>query len=343
MRFKLFGLLPLVAIIGCAGSGGTGAGVKPGSYTLAGSSTAGTLDGKGVSAEFSNPVNVVVARDGTAYVADFDYGLIRKITPAGYVSTLTKQTNFQRPFGMAISQGGDLYVSTDIDDNGGYNHTSGTVWKVDTTTGLASVVVRDVGRPRGLAVYPDGRVVLSDLLFNTISILDPSTGVITPLTGSSGNAGFKNGTGTSALFSRPYGATVLADGTILVADQNNNCIRQVTLSGAVTTYVGTGAVGATNGSTAIATFNGPQDVKVDGRGRVFIADTTGKLIRLVANGQVSTVAGNGVAGYRDGALLQSEFFGLEGFFVTSDGIIYAADGNGGDDSQPYDRVRIVVP
>jgi sugar lactone lactonase YvrE len=133
---------------------------------------------------------------------------------------------------------------------------------------------------------------------------------------------------------------VQADGTLLVADQNNNRIRQVTLAGVVTTYAGTGTAGALDGDRLTATLNGPQDVAVDGRGRVYIADTTGKRIRRIVGNTLSTYAGNGIAGYVDAAPLESEFFGLEGIDVTSSGTLWIADGTGGDDV-PYNRVRVI--
>ncbi len=309
--------------------------------TFAGSSVAGTQDGFRTAAQFSNPVNVVVANDGTAYVADFDFGLIRKITPAGQVSTLTNQSNFQRPFGIALSSTGALYVSTDADDAGNRSSTTGTVWSINLSTGVATVIQRDLGRPRGLAVLPNGQIILSDLVQNTISLLNPTNGTVTPIAGLAGTAGFQNGNGTGATFSRPYGVTVQSDGSLLVADQNNNCIRRVTLAGAVTTYAGTGTVGSQNGPIATATFDGPQDVKVDGAGRIYVADTTGKKVRLIVNGKVSIFAGDGDAGFRDGPAPQAEFFGLEGFFVTKGGKVFVADGNGGDDSMPYNRIRVI--
>ena len=337
MRIRSWAFLSVILLAGC---GGNGVSNQPRAVaTISGSDVAGYQDGPAATALFSNPVNLVVAKDGTIYVADFDNWMIRKISH-GQVSTLTKQTHFQNPFGIAISSKGDLYVGTDDDDSGTHNSTAGTVWKIDTTTGLATVVARDIGRPRGLAVLPNGKIVVSNLSRSTVQLLDPATGNLTLIAGKDGTPGFADNTGANAMFDRPYGCTVQKDGSILVADQNNNRIRKVTLGGVVTTFVGSATAGADNGSIATATLNGPQDVKVDAAGRVYIADTTGKLVRLVANGQVSTLAGDGTAGFQDGPLATSEFFGLEGFFVTPAGKVYVADGNGGDGSQPFNRIRV---
>ena len=197
------------------------------------------MDGPPATATFSNPVNMAVDASGNVCVADYDSSRIRRIDPAGNVTTLTAQANFADPFGMAISKSGQLLVGTDADATGSKYATSGTIWSINLLTGVPTVVISNLGRPRGLCTLSDGRIGVSDLTKNTISVLNLNSKQMTLIAGSVGNAGFKNGTGTAALFSRPYGLCQQKDGSLLVADQNNNCIRRVTLSGDVTTYAGT--------------------------------------------------------------------------------------------------------
>lgn len=318
-----------------------GAPLLPDSVRVWGSSAPGLVDGTPTTARFSNPANVAVGADGAVYVADFDNGAVRKISTGGKVTTLTHQSNFNTPFGMAVAPDGTLYVQTDGNDTGTRDDTTGTIWRIDLKTGIPTVVVRNIGRPRGLVVRPDGQIVMSDLVANTISVLNPVTGAITPIAGQSGTAGFTNGQGTAALFSRPYGMALMADGSVLVADQSNNCIRRVTMSGAVTTYAGTGAVGAGNGPVSEATFNAPQGVVLSVTGTVYVADTFGHTIRRISNGQVSVAAGNGVQGFADTNNLQDEFFGLEGIAIDDTGhVVWVSDGNGGN-GNPFNRVRRV--
>lgn len=324
-------------ILGCGGGKNPDL-TTPKTTVLAGSSASGATDGPIFSATFNNPVNVAVATDGTVYVCDYDNDRIRQIN-GGNVSTLVNQSGFSRPFGITLSATGTLYVETDANDLGARDGTTGTIWTINRTSGVATVVARNLGRPRGLCALPDGRIAFSNLTRNTVQILDPSTAAVTTLAGEDGVSGSSNGTGTAAHFDRPYGLTRLTDGSLLVADQNNNQIRRVTATGDVTTYAGTGVVGADNGTLASATFNGPQDIKRAPDGRIFIADTTGKLIRVVKDGKVTTFAGNGTAGYADGEGSAAEFFGLEGIAVSPDGTwLYVADGTGGEDV-PYNRVR----
>jgi streptogramin lyase len=333
MRRLPFLCLALVALAGCSGDDA--------STELArvwGTGQADLLDGNPINARFSNPVNVEPTSNGGAYVADFDNDAVRLIGSNNQVSTLVVQPNFARPFGLTRF-GETLYVQTDANDAGLKDSTTGTIWRVDNLTGGATVVARNLGRPRGIVALSDGRIVLSDLVKNTISILDPATGNVTPLAGSTGEAGFVNANGTNARFSRPYGVALLNDGSILVADQNNNAIRRVTMSGDVTTFAGTGAVGVQNGPAGTATFNHPSDVTVAGT-TVYVADHDNHVIRKISGGTVSTVAGNGSAGFVDSDNnLLDEFWGLEGIAVTPDGsALWIADGNNGE-PDPYNRVR----
>jgi hypothetical protein len=61
---------------------------------------------------------------------------------------------------------------------------------------------------------------------------------------------------------------------------------------------------------------------------------------VIAGETVSLLAGDGIAGFKDSSLTQSRFFGMEGFAISSDyEYLYVADGTGGDDVQPFHRVR----
>ncbi len=337
-RSAFFGVCLFLA--GCAGFA---ASVVPyQSQPVTGSATSGAKDGPVGTATFNNPVNVAVDLDGSIYVCDFDNGIVRKLK-SGVVTTLVKQANFSHPFGITVSPSGTLYVSTDANDLGAKDGTTGTVWVVDKVTGVATVVDRNLGRPRGIVALADDRIVLSNLTRNTISILDPVTKSNTLIAGSDGVAGFNDASGSAALFSRPYGVTVLLGGDLLVADQNNNRIRRVTMAGDVTTFVGSSTPGATDGDIATATLNGPQDVAADPTtGDVYIADTTGHRIRRVtAANVVQTIGGDGTQGYAEGVGPMSRFYGLEGFALDlPNRALIVADGNGGDGSD-HNRVRRV--
>jgi hypothetical protein len=306
---------------------------------VGGSATAGAVDGPIATATFNNPVNVAVDSDGSVYVCDYDNDRVRKIRN-GQVTTLVSAANFSRPFGITIAPDGTLYVQTDANDAGDRNANTGTIWRVNKATGASTVVVRNIGRPRGITALTDGRLALANLTIQTIALLDPATGVVTQIAGLPGTSGFSDGNGTGALFNRPYGLTQMSNGDLLVADQGNIRIRRVTLSGVVTTFAGTGAVGSANGNRLSATFNNLQDVKRDPlTDLIYVSDSMNHTIRRITGSTVETIAGDGTAGYAEGIGTAARFFYVEGIAVDSaNGFLYIADGNGGE-GDPFNRVR----
>jgi sugar lactone lactonase YvrE len=305
--------------------------------TLAGSSTPGEADGPRSVATFNNPVNVMVLDSGDVIVADYDSGLLRRVTPDGDVSTMTEQQGFYRPFGLAVGPSETLYVQTDWSSSA---VSTGALWSVTLETGAATLLVDDVGRPRGLAVLSDGRLVLSDQIHHTIRIYDPDTETITPLAGMHDVPGWVDATGSAARFNRPYDAIALPDDTVLVADRENHRLRIVALDGTVTTWAGDGAAATADGPVASASFNAPQGLARDAAGVIYVSEVGGNVIRRIEAGTVTTVAGDGTQGFADAEdPLDARFFGLEGLDVTPDGgFVYIADGNRGE-GEPYHRIR----
>jgi sugar lactone lactonase YvrE len=333
-------LLGLGLILACGGGTGTGQDAGAGLITtFAGGAVAGAVDAAGQSARFNNPVSIVIGPDGNFYVADFDNNRVRRLAADGSTTTVINQADFVRPFGMAFI-GNRLFVETDGNDTGGIDGTTGTIWEVDIVANTASVVARNLGRPRGLVGLPNGHLAMSNLTTNVIETMDVDTGVVTPLAGS-GTAGFANGTGAAAMFNRPYGMDLLNSNTLLVADSDNNRIRSINLTtGAVGTYAGSGVAGSQNGFLQQARFNKPQTVQVLNSDNIFVGDNGNFMFRHISLGSVAIFAGTGTAGFMDGALNEAQFYGMEGFDVAANGFnFYVADGDAGQGGQPYHRIR----
>lgn len=325
------------------GGGGGGAGEPPftaGVSTLAGQAEAGYADGPRNVAKFANPVNVAY-RDGTLYVADFDNHKLRAIDVDSHVTTtVIAQSGFQRPFGLALSADGTLYVSTDNDPMGRHNPMSGTIWRVDVAAHKATVVASAIGRPRGMAVLADGRIAVADYLHHVIELVDPRTGEPTTIAGAWDQKGMADGVGASARFSSPYSLVVRGDGKLVVADHGNDRIRLVALDGTTTTLSGGDGAGFADGTMAAARFNRPQAMSAAANGDIYLTDTGNFRVRRIAGGKVETIAGDGKAGWIDSDdRLAAEFYGLEGLSVVPDGsMVYVADGNRGE-PVPFNRVR----
>jgi sugar lactone lactonase YvrE len=143
----------------------------------------------------------------------------------------------------------------------------------------------------------------------------------------------------------PQGVAVLAGNRIIVADREAHLLREISLAGVVTSFAGDGVAGTMDGARAGARFVAPQALAADNSGAIFVSDTGAHRIRRIASdGTVSTVAGNGTAGFADGSGQSAAFFGQEGLAVSADGkTIYVADGTGGSETPvPYQRLRKIT-
>lgn len=307
--------------------------------------TRGSADGAATAARFNDPIAVAVDVSGNVYVADFTNNAVRSITPAGVVSTLAgtagfagaidgvgTDARFSGPAAIAVDASGVVFVA----DSG-----NSTVRRIDrdavvTTmaaspplTGAADGTGRDARftAPRGVATDGAGNVYVADSGNNLIRKVTPG-GVTTTLAGTPGLTGATDGPGASARFSLPVAVAVDGAGTVYVADYSNNTIRKITPAGNVSTLAGTaGTRGATNGTSAAASFNGPIALAVDGAGNVYVADSGNHLIRKITPaGVVSTYAGiAGQVGSADGAAASATFNGPSGITVDAAGNVYVAD------------------
>jgi sugar lactone lactonase YvrE len=142
--------------------------------------------------------------------------------------------------------------------------------------------------------------------------------------------------GAQSGFSDPFGVAVALDGTVYVADAGeSNRIRKIALDGNVTTLAG-GNEGFSDGPTTSASFNTPSGLALGPDGSLFVADTGNNQIRKITrDGQVSTVAGTGKAGYADGPASQAQFNGPIGIAVDKSGDIFVADAYN-------DRIRMIT-
>lgn len=126
--------------------------------------------------------------------------------------------------------------------------------------------------------------------------------------------------------SDPFGVVVGQDGAIFIADAGeSNRIRSISNEGMMTTLAG-GNEGFADGSGAQASFNSPSGLAIDHAGNIFVADTGNNRVRKVTpEGVVSTIAGNGTAGYVDGQGASAEFNGPIGVAVDGNGNVFVAD------------------
>jgi sugar lactone lactonase YvrE len=316
--------------------------------TLAGSDVPGINDGTGGAAEFDNPTGLAIDAHGDLLVTDYDSARVRLVTPAGVVTTIAAASGFVDPFAAAVATDGAYYVETDADSAGLKSAMTGTIWRVTPLSGglaAPTVVAQGFGRPRTLAPIAGGNLFVLDRTQDVADQVVGSAGQVTFLAGAKGTPGYVDGTGASARFNSPTGGATMPDGSFIVSDSGNNVIRRVAAGGVVTTFAGDGIPTLVDGPCASASFNAPRGVAIDAVGNVYVSDIGNHVIRRISVAcVVETVAGDGTAGFKDGAGSAAKLYGQEGIGVTPDGkTVYVTDGNGGDGSA-YHRVRaIAVP
>jgi DNA-binding beta-propeller fold protein YncE len=268
------------------------------------------------------PNGLFVLSDGTRVVSTTEHTVVL-VSPSGRLSTIAGHRNredeeeqatlkdgqgvdarFSRPRSLTVDGKGDVIV---LDK---HNHALRRVGKVGavvrTLAGNGEAGFTDgVGTsarfsfPTSVVLATNGDLIVSDFGNHAIRIVT-GEGEVRTLVGN-GEAGFVDGRGAEARFRWPRGLALDREGNLVVADCGNHAIRFVTMAGVVTTLVGNGSAGFADGAYAVALFNAPTDVVVDGEDMIVVADKNNHRIRKLAEGQVTTLVGSSESGTTDGA------------------------------------------
>ncbi len=263
---------------------------------------------------------------GTLYIADLGNNVIRAVAPGGTITTFAgngapcaapptscgdngpaTRANLTNPSGVTVDASGNVFVADTGDNEIREIDTTGTI---TLTAGVGSAcntipecgdggpaVSASLNHPYG--VFASGTDIYIADEFNQV-VREVINGNIfssagTYFQGFSGDGG----TPGSAELSNPTGVFVdPVTGDIFIADQGNNRIREVVLTGPVPvidTMIG-GGVGGDAGPPLQANFSSPFDVALDSSNNLYIVDNGTSRIREVSGGVVSTIAGSGTAG-----------------------------------------------
>jgi sugar lactone lactonase YvrE len=277
-----------------------------GSPSIFAGSTSGYVDGAAGSAKFNGPSGVAVSSDGaTVYVTDYGSSKIRKIN-GGTVTTLAGGTHgawvdgasnvarFFYPSGIAIDRTETvLFIGDKLTHR--IRVVTIATGAVTTLAGGASSSVGGSGAyadgtgsnasfnsPLGVCVGLDNSVYVADSANHRIRKVTYPEGVVTTVAGS-GVGGFSNALGTAARFLYPYGLAMDSYGILYVADKDNKRIRQITASGNVTTFAGTGTnTNVDNANRLLATFVQPTGVVVNSsRTSLYVTQTVTPAVRKI--------------------------------------------------------------
>jgi len=241
----------------------------------------GFVDGTGPAARFNQPYCITIDATGNLYVGDRMNHAIRKITPAGIVTTLAgngtpgsqngtgSAATFAEPLGIAADAAGNIFVA---------DYLNGQIRKI-TPAGVVTTLLSP-GQVFGLVFDASNNLYYTT--YNSHQIMKySSTGASSVVAGQSGTSGIEDGTGTAARFNFPSGITVDGYGNLYVCDAMNHRIRKITSAGVVTTFVGNNA-GVADGIGNGAAFNTPLAVCSDfNKNVIYIADFNNHRIRKV--------------------------------------------------------------
>jgi len=329
--------------------------------TVAGSGTPGFGGdgGPAISAALGAPLGVAVDSSGNLFIAEFENERVRKVTPAGTISTVAGNGSFGfsgdggpatsaalfGPDGVAVDSAGNLFIA---------DSANARIRKV-TPAGMISTVAgngtlgfsgdggpatsAELSGPLGVAVDSAGNLFIADG-YTRVRKVTPA-GTISTVAGN-GIEGF-SGDGGPATAAELYegGVTVDSAGNLFIADTYNGRIRKVTPAGTISTVAGSGTLGFSGdgGLATSAELHWPQGVAVDGSGNLYIADNADACIRKVAAaGTISTVAGNGIQGFSGdgGAATAAQLWSPTAVVVDGNGNVFIAD-------EGNNRIRLLEP
>jgi NHL repeat len=254
------GLMGLVAIAGAAQA-------APGDVsTLAGSGAAGIVNATGTAASFNMADRIAVDSTGNVFVSDGSNHVVRKITPAGVVTTF-----------VGLGAGA---VGSQVDGTG-------------TAAGVYG--------PGAIAVDATDNIYL--VTARRIRRITPA-GVVTTIAGSNAT-GSVNGPAATATFTSPLGIAVSSSGDVFVADGGSHLIRKIS-GGMVSTFAGSGVAATVDGLGAAASFNTPSGMVFDSVGDLFVNEVQGQVVRKIDSvGNVTTFAALGILMFPIGLTVDS--------------------------------------
>jgi sugar lactone lactonase YvrE len=315
--------------------------------------------GKATDAMLYEPEDMAFDGDGNLYIADaWNFRIRRVDARTGFITTIAGTGHvshsgdggpaalaaISRPEAIVVDAAGNvLFADRDNNCIRRIDAFSGSITTVaGTGSGLyggdgGPAAAAVLNSPRGVSMTAAGDIYIADTFNSRVRKVDASTGVITTVAGI-GIDGFsgEGGSATTVALSWPWGIHVTPEGTVAIADFDNNRVRRFDPeSGMLATVAGSGPAGLFDGSfdgdggpATAARLDHPMQSVMDKAGNLLLADSWNHRIRRVdATGIITTVAGGGMSdtlgdgGPATAAYLESP----EGLAVDTNGDLYISD------------------
>ncbi len=304
---------------------------------------AGTLQtgdgGLATSAIIGSIQGVAVDRSGNLYISDTDNHRVRKIDLSGVITLLAgtgtagfsgdggpaTKASLNLPYGLAVDADGNIYVA-DLGNNRVRRVApDGTIVTVagsgqsGSAADSAGATGTELLEPRNVAVDAAGNLYISEFAGHRVRKVTRS-GQIATVAGT-GTAGFNGdgGPANAAQLAYPAGLAIDGHGTLYVADSQNQRIRQVLSSGAISTLLG--------GTPATALFT-PTAIAADASGAIYVADYSNIVRAYTPGGAWINFAGTGGLGFAGdgGPAVSATLAAAHDLAVDTRGRLYLADG-----------------
>lgn len=334
--------------------------------TVAGTGTSGFAGdaAAATAAQLNSPGGIALDIAGNLYIADVNNNRVRKVTPAGVISTIAGNgtagfagdggaataAQLKRPSHVAVDGSGNVYI-TDGDNARIRKVTaSGTI---STYAGNGSLGFAGDGgpatagklyQPAAICLDASGNLYIADGFNQRIRKVD-AAGMLSTVAGK-GTYGFSGdgGPAINAEFNGTVGLARDAAGNIFVADKTNNRIRKIDPTNVISTYAGkdTGGYSGDGGAATIAKLKTPTAVRVSKTNELVFVDYGNNVIRKVSTaGVITTIAGSGALGTTGdgGPATAAKFTWPSDIAFDTAGNIYIAD----QGNHKVRKIQMVTP
>jgi hypothetical protein len=311
--------------------------------TFSGSGLQGNTDGSATTATFEGPEGIAMDIDGNLYVSDDHVGAtIRKIARDGSVTTLAgnpDSADSRDGQGKAAHFGGVDLIGIDAGGNIIIPEVDNSVIRNLSPSGMVTTIAgngirgyadgapgsAEFDRPGSVAIDAVGNMYFTEQ--ETRIRMIGTDGSVSTFAGSA-VAGSADGPIATATLNWPAALTMDRSGNFYVSTDFAK-IREISSSGIVSTIANNNSLlnGYVDGPAQDAEFDGFAGMIVDRSGNLYISDEGNYVIRMLSadRSTVSTLAGNGTEGHRDGPAAQAEFSWPAGMVMDSQGNIYIAE------------------